>query len=325
MAQIFLQMGYEVDIIRYTNDTFLPTKEYRLFIDVSKNMERISPHLNKDCTKIFLIVFSHWLTHNTAQLNRLAHIVERRKVAIPPSRLIEPNAAIEHADAAVVFGNQFTIDSYKFADKPIFRLPISSQVTYPWPKDKDFASVSRNFLWLGSSGLVHKGLDLVLEAFAEMPEYNLTICGPVENDKAFNKCYYRELYELPNIHPVGWIDLTSDKFVELAKNCLGLVYPSSSEAGGGCIINCWHAAIIPIVSYEASVDVYDFGITLEESSVKEIQDKVVQLSETKPEILEEMARKGWAHANQHYTRETFSEAFRKFANKILKSSDWRSL
>ena len=35
--------------------------------------------------------------------------------------------------------------------------------------------------------MVHKGLDLVLEAFAGMPEYHLTVCGPVAKEKDFER------------------------------------------------------------------------------------------------------------------------------------------
>jgi hypothetical protein len=47
--------------------------------------------------------------------------------------------------------------------------------------------------------MVHKGLDLVLEAFADMPEYHLTVCGPIQKEQDFERAYYRELYQVPNI------------------------------------------------------------------------------------------------------------------------------
>jgi hypothetical protein len=31
---------------------------------------------------------------------------------------------------------------------------------------------------------------LVLNIFAEMPEYNLTVCGPIQKEKDFEKVYY---------------------------------------------------------------------------------------------------------------------------------------
>jgi hypothetical protein len=47
--------------------------------------------------------------------------------------------------------------------------------------------------------MVHKGLDLVLEAFARMPECQLTIVGPVRNEPEFVNVYRKELFHTPNI------------------------------------------------------------------------------------------------------------------------------
>ncbi|MHC5721439.1 MAG: glycosyltransferase, partial [Nostoc sp.] len=102
-------------------------------------------------------------------------------------------------------------------------------LVYPSPDEKDFEAVRKNFLWFGGSALVLKGLDLVLDAFAQMPEYHLTVCGPVSNDQEFEQAFYKELYETPNIHTYGWIDVSSPDFLKVTNNCLGLVYPSVSE------------------------------------------------------------------------------------------------
>ncbi len=42
-------------------------------------------------------------------------------------------------------------------------------------------------MWFGSGGMIHKGLDLVLEVFARMQEYHLHICGPVHHEEDFCK------------------------------------------------------------------------------------------------------------------------------------------
>ena len=78
------------------------------------------------------------------------------------------------------------------------------QLFYPWPEAKDFEACRTRFLWLGSRGMVFKGLDLVLDAFVQMPEYHLTVCGPVAKEKDFEQVYYQELYHTSNIHTYGW-------------------------------------------------------------------------------------------------------------------------
>ena len=125
--------------------------------------------------------------------------------------------AIEHADCAAVLGNEFTISTYTYANKPIYRVPISAPFLYPWPEGKDFEACRRHFLWFGSHGFVHKGLDLVLDAFAEMPDYHLTVCGPIreEIEKDFEKAFYKELYQTSNIRTLGWVDIGRPEFTKL--------------------------------------------------------------------------------------------------------------
>ena len=129
-----------------------------------------------------------------------------------------------------MYGNEFTLNTYSYANKPIYRVPISTTVLYSWPEEKDFEACRKRFLWLGSGGLVRKGLDLVLDAFAEMPEYDLTVCGPIQRERDFEKAYYKELYQTPNIHTVGWVDIASPEFIEITNNCIGLIYPSCLKA-----------------------------------------------------------------------------------------------
>lgn len=318
IARTFLELGYSVDVIQFHNHKFVPEKEYVFFIDIRFQMERLAPLLNKDCIKILHSDTAHILFHNTAEFKRLLALQQRKGITLSPKRFEVINYAIEHADCAVVLGNEFTINTFRFANKPIYRVPISTTKLYPWSEEKDFEVCRRRFLWFGSRGLVHKGLDLVLDAFVEMPDYHLTICGPIAQEKDFEKAFYDELYNTPNIHTWGWIDTNSSKFLEIANSCVGIIYPSCSEGGGGCVITCMHAGLIPIVSYEASVDVReDYGIVLKESSIAEIKNSLQLIASLPAWKLKTMARNAWEFARANHTREKFADSYRKTIDKIL--------
>jgi glycosyltransferase involved in cell wall biosynthesis len=231
---------------------------------------------------------------------------------------LKPNLAIEHADYATILGNEFTINTYKYATKPMYRVPISTPALYPWPEDKDFERSRNHFLWLSSAGFVHKGLDLVLEAFIEMTDHDLTICGPLEEEKAFQDAYYDMLYRAPNIHAEGWVDISGSRFLELTKNSIAVVYPSCSEGGGGSVVSCMHAGLIPIVSREASVDVHEsFGLVLKECSIGEIKASVKEISRRSAQELKQMARAAWEFARANHTKEKFAETYRKAIFEIM--------
>ena len=319
MAESFVEQGYSVDIIRWTNRKFVPTREYSFFIDVRMNLERIAPLLRKDCLKIMHAETAHPSVHNTAQLARLRALRERRGISLEPFKLVEENRAIETAECATVLGNEFTMDSYRFAEKPMHRIPISCPMAYPAPESKDFSIAGRRFVWFGSEGFVHKGLDLVLEAFAGMPEFHLTVCGPIGRERPFQIAYYRELYQAENIHTAGWVSVTSEEFRQLCETSVGLIYPTCSEGGGGSVINCMHAGLIPIVPDSASVDITPaYGIRLEDLTVEGIREAIRATAARPAGELREMSLAAHRFVNERHTRESFQSAYRSLVQQWVK-------
>ncbi len=319
IAQTFLNHGFSVDVISYMNSSFLARKHYDYFISARTNLERIARSLNKDCIIVAHLDTAHWVSNNLSAYSRLLSLIDRRRMTITNSvRLIEPNMAIEHAHLATILGNEYTIGTYSYANKPIYRIPISTTAAYEWNSDKDYHRCRKNYLWFGSSGFVHKGLDLVLEAFSQMPDYHLTVCGPLENEKPFVSAYHNELFQTPNIHVAGWVDVNSERFLEITANCMGLAYPSCAEGGGGSAITCMHAGIVPILSREASVDIDDdCGVLLRSSSVPEIMESVVNLSKLPGERLQQLAKNAWLRAREAHSRERFAAEYDHFVSKIL--------
>ncbi len=320
MAQTFLRLGFAVDVIDYRNHRFEPQRDYDFFISARTNLESIAKRLNGDCVKVAHLDTAHWLFNNHAAYSRLLDLQQRRGITLTNIKMVEPNRAIEEADLATVLGNRFTMDTYAYAGKSIHRIPISAPLTYPWDDDKDFSRCRNNYLWFGSAGFVHKGLDRVLETFAAMPEYHLTVCGPLDEEPAFVEAYHKELFETPNIETIGWIDIGGPEFRKLARSTIGLIYPSCSEGGGGSAITCMHAGIIPIVTYETSVDIGESGILLADSTIPTLRQAVQTLSSQPPERLRQQARAAWEQARRHHTREIFAERFERFVTDELSSN-----
>ncbi len=319
IAQTFLDMGYSVDVIQFHNDKFVPTKKYDFFIDIRDRLEALAPLLNPDCVKILHVDIANMVFRNFAEYKRLLDLQQRRGLTLRPQRYETPNMGIEYADCATVLGNEFTVGTFAYANKPMYRIPISSSIVCPWSEEKDFEAVKKRFLWFGSNALVLKGLDLVLEAFAEMPEYHLTVCGPINSDKLFECEYYKELYETHNIHAYGWINVGSPDFLKLTQNCLGLVYPSACEGQAGAVITSLQAGLIPIISYETGVDVDDFGVTLKDCSIPKIQSAIRQISNLSASELKSMSRKAWKYARNNHTKEHFAQAYRVAVEQIIEN------
>ncbi len=323
IARSLADLGFRVDVIGWRNRGFVLRKPYAVAIDVRLNLEHWVDQLPPRCLKIFHGETCHWTFNNSAQQARLQALRERRGIEVRPCKLVEPNRAIESADCGFVLGNEMSLETYRFADKPLTSIPISTPLEYP-ELERDWERARRRFLWFGSGGLVHKGLDLVLEAFAKTPELELTVCGPIHQERDFERAYFRELYDLPNIHTLGWIDIASDAFTKLARATGAVVYPSCSEAGGGAMITCMHAGIIPVLASTSSVTLDPaYGVELGEASVTAVRAAVSDIASRPAAELAAMSRAARGYVREHHTRARFAAAYRETLSRALEDAEAR--
>jgi glycosyltransferase involved in cell wall biosynthesis len=231
-----------------------------------------------------------------------------------------PNIGIELADCATTTGNDFTADTFRYANKKIYKLPSPCGITLDL-SERDWEKCRKHFLWFSSSGLVHKGLDLALEAFKNMHDSNLIVCAPINNDQDFVKAYYKELYETSNIDTVGWVDIDSQQFRDVTSKCGSILHLSCSEGGAPSIKVCMHAGLIPVISYESGVDINDFGFILKDCSIDNIEKVITHIANLPPNNLQERALKAWNFARQHYTMENFAKEYRNVILSIIEDME----
>jgi glycosyltransferase involved in cell wall biosynthesis len=316
IARALLDLGYNVDVIDYNNRHYLPVKRYAFLISARTYLEEISSRLNPDCTIIAHLDTSHYIVNNLAVYSRVLALRERRGIACPSIRLIEHNRAIEFSDYGIVLGNEVTMNTYRYAGARLFPINVPSPLVFPFP-DKNYGECRNHYLWFGSSGFVHKGLDLVLEAFCKMPDLHLHICGPVQDDPEFCDAFRSELFHTPNIHTIGWIDVSTPEFQEIARKVVALVYPSCAEGQAGSVVLCLHAGIIPMVSRESGLDIEDFGVMLNDCAVDEITERVRKLSTLDDDVLEQMTKGAWNHARGMHVGDKYAAGYRSIITEIM--------
>ncbi|MEK7163464.1 MAG: glycosyltransferase [Patescibacteria group bacterium] len=317
IARLLSERGYEVDIIRASDRKFIPRKPYVVCIDSDANLERLIPHLPKDCKKIFPILISHWEAYNEAERKRLDYLEQRRGVRLAPRRKMLPSKNAELADYLEGFGNKAIFGTFKQFQKPIFFIPISSVVKYNFPENKDWKNAKKNFLWIGGGGSVLKGLDLTLEAFAKTPELELHVCGPVHSEKDFVEAYKKELCDIPNIHVYGRIDVGSKQFTDIIDRCSAVVYPSGGEGTSGAIVQAMHAGLVPIITHETGIREDSGYIALENPTPESVAKAVRDFSNLPEKEVENKSRSIWRFARNLYTRENFSKGYGRLFDEIM--------
>jgi len=273
MVKVLTRMGYVVDVIDFNCKDFKSDKVYDLFIGhAGVNWEYLSRNVLSDAVKIYFSTGTYWKEHNRREAQRFDNFERRRGVRLPHDRWIKVSEefACHDADGIICLGNKNAAKSY--AAFPVcynLNNGVYSDNRYA-PAAKNFASAAKHFLYFGSAGNIHKGLDLLIEAFMQL-DADLWCTGKVE--PALYKVYADELPGHPNIHfvnPDKMVPLRSPLFYDLMDRCNCVILPSCAEGSPGGVIECMNQGLIPIVSRGANVDVADFGIILQTDSVEEI-------------------------------------------------------
>jgi glycosyltransferase involved in cell wall biosynthesis len=291
IVRVLNELGYVVDVVEWTDIRFVPKKEYDLFVGHGGvNFEHIVRNLPPRVVKIYFSTSLYWEEFNRREEGRFQWLKERRGVRLPHDRWIQysEESANWFADGIICLGNRFANDSYS---KFPFVINLNNAAYHDDRYDrtrKDFAAGRNKFLFFSGGGNVHKGLDLLLEAFVQV-EAHLYICQDIQPD--FYKLYHRELDDSPNIHLIGTVPMRSPKFYKLVDRCNFIISASCSEGSQGATVECMHQGLIPVVSRETTIDTSDYGVTLATSSIDEIIRVVSDLSQRPPEWCEQMSQR----------------------------------
>jgi glycosyltransferase involved in cell wall biosynthesis len=310
ISRTFLDLGFEVEVFHFEDPKYTPSAACDVIIDIMSNLGRLADGQQIDPVKILYPTFAHWTVHNMRSYQRHRAIAERRGVAIAPKRLVAPNDSVERADHILCKGGEFGRSTYAYTETPVQAV---AQI-HPHAISEFLArkpdQCRKRFIWIGGSSAVHKGLDLVLEAFSQLPEFGLTVIGNVPEERPFCSAYRKELFEAENISVAGWVDTLSPRFRDICENAIGIIAPSATELGCGSVIAGMMNGLIPIVSEGADIDVSGFGVELGEDTVRCVRNAVVSLAESPAVDLAAFSEAARDASLERYGQERFLKTFR---------------
>jgi hypothetical protein len=319
IAETFKSMNYNVDVYHYKYcDGPINYEKYDVIFGFGHPFDN-SFYTECSTTRIYYATGAHVCFQNDAELNRISNLQERKGELLKPRRIVSEtwSASTHLSDAMITLGDQFTVSTYKdFFDNTIFQIPVSAYNFHPKSSlERDIDDASDHFLWIGSSGLVHKGLDLLLDVFSGHTKKHLHICGPKEDD--FFELYYEELFETENIHYHGWVDISSNEFKRIVEQCLFTIFPSCSEGGAGSVITAMKTGLIPITIKTASVHLGDFGFLIDDASISSIIGCVSEASNLSEDELEERSQKSFRYSTQIHSIDNYQEELTLALESIL--------
>ncbi len=306
-AEIFNDLGYRVDVIQLTASG--KNIDYDRYKVVYGSGKPLSLAFGRPGVKTILYApgcstrFS-----NPATLKALYRFYQTSGLLAWDSARLCPDTGEQpyFADFIIPLGNAFVANTYAIEGirQTVKPLPAFYFDVYDIDLDaKDFSACRRNFLWFGSAGFVHKGLDIVLEVFKRRPDLNLFICGVSERESVFFNYYQKELSnKVVNIKNMGFVWLDSSAFKMLMDTCPAVLYPSASEGGAAAIVNVMaNGGLIPAVSRQTGLDADGYGFIMDELS-----ETVVEAGLDAVGQMDEPAMRSLWHRIKTQTRETYA-------------------
>lgn len=268
--------------------------------------------------KVFYCTENYWAFQNLAELTRLKAFHGRTGIWVRPERQTRVSFSDEHADFLTSFGTPF--QQHLYSEKPHKHLLNISVAQQPVHVVKNVPQARQNFLWLGSGGAILKGIDLVVEAFLTMPNATLYLGGALEREPRLWEWLEPVLRQHSNIIYLGWVDVASAKFAEIANRCIAQIYPSASEGGPGAVAQLLHFGLIPIVTRSAAVRGAYLGWEIPSEVPAEIiaaiRQHVQELQHLSDAVLQQRSVACQTFAAAHHTRPAYAASFAALLDKV---------
>lgn len=318
LAKAISIRGYNVDVIDYNNSSIKLRNNYDLVIDLIPGVNPVfRKNMNPGCKTIAYLTGSNATFQNAAEKRRIEDLYRRRGVRVKPRRQSPYlTKAIENYSACFMIGNEYnwrTYDEFNLGE-PYFIKNTGFDTPYRFNEDK---KDKKSFLYFGSSGQVHKGLDLLLEIFSEKDfPCELYVCGAFKDEQDFEEVYRRELYECKNIHAVGFVDINSKLFEETVARCVFSILPSCSEANAGAILTTMSAGLISICSFESGFE-DDEVIHLDNCRVETIRKTVLEYSSKDIEWIKKESKRQYDIIQERYSKECFLKSVNEALDAVL--------
>ena len=163
----------------------------------------------------------------------------------------------------------------------------------------------KNFLWFGSTGFIQKGLDIIVDAFKELPYCTLNVYGlPKHEIKQLRRI------GLPsNVHICGMVSVQSQDFIDIVNNNLFIISASCMEGMQSGVATCMRHGMIPMLTKECGYESDSPVILFKDYKVETIVDTINDSLKIDANELIKMSKDVYKYSNENHTLDSFSDTF----------------
>lgn len=326
-AKCFDRLGYSVDCAsRNKSDIDYSGYEIVYGINCKSFWASFSADSSVQPLRIFYSVGAHTFYNfeETARRN-IEFFDEHGLWLLSSSHYIPGNGmnyyAARFSDAVICLGDSFVTRKFiaddscanKYYTLPAFYFPVTTP-----DEKKNFDRIRNNILWFGSSGMLHKGLDIAIDFAVRHPKYTLHICGGSRHESDFWNCYKRKISDSKNIIVHGFVNIESTEFSQLLEECAILLNPSLSESGAVSVLNVLgNGALLPLLSKGTGLDLPSSCIEVDNVNYSAFEQALLGVEQMSAEEIALRAWEVYRFVKSKYTLMQYEERLYKYLNKII--------
>ncbi|MCK5535971.1 MAG: glycosyltransferase [Bacteroidales bacterium] len=316
IAKIFDELGYDVDICHYTSLRIINYNSYDVMFGFGEPFE--NSFIEKNIKRIYYATGAHVCHQNYAEIKRVESVNKKYNADLLPKRLVPWtwSKSTSLSDCLIVIGNEWTKSTYeKYTLSQVIPINATALINNSSQYLKrDIKQTKTNFLWFGSRGLVHKGLDLCLEYFESNKNITLHICGPVEKD-FFD--LFENVLSQKNIIQHGFVEVGSQKFIDITSQCSFSILPSCSEGQATGLLTAMGTGLIPIASKYSGVDVEEYGILIDKINSASLGKSISSALQLKDDEISNLSIVVQKYVNRQHNITIFKKKLKDIIKEAL--------
>lgn len=222
---------------------------------------------------------------------------------------------LKFSDEIILMSSEYNEHSFhKYFDHPL-RINVNAILNNefnPNLLNDNINLIRKNFVVFGCTGVIHKGIDILLDAFKQLPNCNLFIYGITKGEKNL----YNALKN-SNTFDCGFIQVTSPEFIKkIVRRALFVILPSCSEGMSSGVATCMCHGLIPIITKECGFDYNNDIEVLPDYRVETVRDVIQRLEKSTDEELRNRRRRLLEYSSDHFSLTHFTKSFRNCFEEV---------
>ncbi len=312
MAAVLRDLGYDVDVINTYYDGKLEADRYNLVIGFRKPFEELLSGLRKDCVSVYFTTEASPYFANTAELARIMAFQDRCGIRPSYERQNMCCLSLDRlllADGAICIGNDWTLSTYQGMFRRCLKQNATATVLKRDHAHKEGSPYGRAFMWYGGAGALHKGVDLCIEAFRELPDLELHLVGRL--DGVVYEYYRDEIESADNVFYHGFLPPDDAEFLDLCGRCDFCLGVSCSEGQSTAMLTAMRGGVIPVCMPYMGIDTKECGgVAIDDVTIPELADICRSLSATDPAEIDVRRKQAYVYTADKHSLEAYGRMLR---------------